>query len=258
MGWYTRLYEGFWEMVQLKDLDASERLVLIALMSFCDNNGKGAWPSTATLARRTGYSRRWIVKVVASLEKHGLIVKEERTGQTNMYTVTENLFEDWEKEGCEQSAEGGMHSVQTPYELSSPDHTQLTTPNDLLKKQPRPEKTTHDWKQEETQLLLRYAEESLTVRAAMDDLGTAKNKTGKLTPSYRCNLLKKLQEYSAPAALHACREFRKMQARGRNIKNPNYLFAIAKNEDERITQQATPMAGMPEDERDLWKKTATH
>jgi Helix-turn-helix domain len=59
--------------------------VLVGLCGFADRNNH-AWPSLATLGRRTKIDRRHVANEVGELVRRGLITRERR-GKTNYYTI---------------------------------------------------------------------------------------------------------------------------------------------------------------------------
>ena len=54
---------------------SAERLVLLAIARYANDEHGRAWPSAATIARCTHLSRRWVIKTLASLREKGLISK---------------------------------------------------------------------------------------------------------------------------------------------------------------------------------------
>ena len=87
----------------------SERLVLLALVSFTNEAGENAYPSRATLARRCCCDRRTIQRAIKSLVERGLISPYGKGIKgAIMYRV--NLSPD--VKGAAQSRMGGWHSVR--------------------------------------------------------------------------------------------------------------------------------------------------
>jgi hypothetical protein len=64
-----------WAIEQQDVKDAHARHVLLCLANYADNNGKAAFPSTATLVEDTGMSESTIRRKLDQLEASGLIVK---------------------------------------------------------------------------------------------------------------------------------------------------------------------------------------
>jgi hypothetical protein len=64
-----------WAIEQQDVKDAHARHVLLCLANYADNNGKAAFPSTATLTEDTGMSESTIRRKLDMLEEIGLIVK---------------------------------------------------------------------------------------------------------------------------------------------------------------------------------------
>lgn len=68
----------------------SERLVLLAIADCASDDGANAYPSTATLCRKTGLSERAVQRAVAALEALGELRVERNGGPRgcNRFTVT--------------------------------------------------------------------------------------------------------------------------------------------------------------------------
>jgi hypothetical protein len=64
-----------WAIEQQEIRESSARHVLLCLANYADNNGKTAFPSTATLQQDTGMSESTIRRKLDLLEELGLIVK---------------------------------------------------------------------------------------------------------------------------------------------------------------------------------------
>ena len=94
---------------KVEGLTMSERLVLLALVSFTNEAGENAYPSQATLARRCCCDRRTIQRAIKSLVERGFISPHGKGIKgTIMYRV--NLSPD--VKGAAQSRMGGWHSVR--------------------------------------------------------------------------------------------------------------------------------------------------
>ncbi len=67
----------------------NERLVLLAIADTADDDGRNAWPSMSTLARKTRLDIRTVQRVIRRLEGSGQLVVEVAAGRagTNVYTV---------------------------------------------------------------------------------------------------------------------------------------------------------------------------
>ena len=70
----------------------SERLVLLAIADNADDSGK-AWPSLSTIAEKCNLSRRYIIRILDSLEQGGHIKKvvrrvDEMKNYSNIYWIT--------------------------------------------------------------------------------------------------------------------------------------------------------------------------
>lgn len=74
---------ALWEM----DFPPTEKLVFLALAD-CANDEGLAWPSIATIARKTGVSDRSVQRAIRMGETRGLIVREEVKGKGCRYWIT--------------------------------------------------------------------------------------------------------------------------------------------------------------------------
>lgn len=107
-------------VLALRDLSASEKLLLIALANYADQSLR-CWPSQTRLAEDTGLTDRTIRRVMLALEARGTITREtrnRRNGSQGTDIITLNIADD--------------HRTQFPPETIStgnprPDHRTLTT-----------------------------------------------------------------------------------------------------------------------------------
>jgi len=60
------------------NLRAMERLVLLAYADHADHDGNNVYPSLGTIARKTGLSRRSVMRIRGRLEDAGIMVATER------------------------------------------------------------------------------------------------------------------------------------------------------------------------------------
>lgn len=84
-----------WAFEQQLDSPA-KKLLLLAIANHASPDGTNAWPSIATLARKTGISARHVRRLLRELEEEGWIATERQAGGTakiadekrpNLYTV---------------------------------------------------------------------------------------------------------------------------------------------------------------------------
>lgn len=68
------------------DLPASEKLVLLALADWSNDEGL-CWPSIATLAKKCSKSERTLQRAIAVLTEKDLIAREERPGKGVLYQL---------------------------------------------------------------------------------------------------------------------------------------------------------------------------
>lgn len=65
---------------------ATKRLVLLALADSANDEGV-CWPSVATVARKSGASRRATEEALAGLATDGIVAKQQRWNDSNVYTL---------------------------------------------------------------------------------------------------------------------------------------------------------------------------
>lgn len=71
--------------------DPIEQFVLVVIANFCDDRGANAWPSIATLAKKTRFNRRSVQRAIARLIGRGvLLVTPGKIGR-RPYTYRINL-----------------------------------------------------------------------------------------------------------------------------------------------------------------------
>jgi hypothetical protein len=78
-----KIMSALWEM----DFPPTEKLVFLALAD-CANDEGLAWPSIATIARKTGVSDRSVQRAIRMGETRGLIVREEVKGKGCRYWIS--------------------------------------------------------------------------------------------------------------------------------------------------------------------------
>lgn len=106
------------------DTKGSERLVLLALADNANDEGF-CWPSLETIARKCNISRRFVVRLLDSLEERGLVERERRTLK-GMYTST--MYRVIVHKVVKPSSPHGTPAVVTPSTL--PCEPQYTTPSE--------------------------------------------------------------------------------------------------------------------------------
>lgn len=79
----VRVMSQVWDLA----LPSFEKLVLLALAD-CANDEGLAWPSIATLKRKSGAGERTIYRAIASMESLGVLTIERVIGKGNRYTIT--------------------------------------------------------------------------------------------------------------------------------------------------------------------------
>lgn len=100
----------------------TERLTLLAIADNAADDGSNAWPSLATLARKTRLDERSVRRILRRLEEGGHIKVELNAGPsgTNRYTVLMHRGED--------SLPPGQNDPRTP-ESSPPGHSGPPSPD---------------------------------------------------------------------------------------------------------------------------------
>jgi hypothetical protein len=68
---------------------ATDLLILLAIADQCDHEGRGAYPSMATLAKKTRLTRRSVLNAIDRLKKQNVLVVHEGRGQrgTHAYEI---------------------------------------------------------------------------------------------------------------------------------------------------------------------------
>ena len=98
-----RLIRPIW---RLADVNANQRLVLLALASFTDKRGANAYPSQGTLARMCCCTTRTIRRALSELIAMRIIVPNGKArGGAVRYSVNVNVL---------PSADTSVHSDRTP------------------------------------------------------------------------------------------------------------------------------------------------
>lgn len=69
------------------DLSGGHLLVALALADFADDAGK-CWPAISTLAKKARLSDRQVRRVLADMEKQGLLTRTERAGHSSIFRLT--------------------------------------------------------------------------------------------------------------------------------------------------------------------------
>lgn len=106
------------------------KLVLIALADRADDDGI-CWPSVEDITTRTGLAERTVRRDLGTLADLGLIVRDRRNGQSNMFRMT---FEDAKEgeivadEGCTECQGGAPHAPRGVHHmhLGGAPHAPLT------------------------------------------------------------------------------------------------------------------------------------
>jgi len=121
MNWKLSAY-----LNNLVDLTASQRSVLWALSGYADEK-MSCWPSYATLSKKSGCSRRYVINAILEFEKMGLItikhVKKEHKNNSNIYQFTvviEDKLVNTVHQGSDLGALGVVNVVHQGSDLGAP------------------------------------------------------------------------------------------------------------------------------------------
>ncbi|MES2782936.1 MAG: helix-turn-helix domain-containing protein [Pseudomonadota bacterium] len=83
-----KLMTAAWDM----DIPSTEKMVLLCLCDYADENGKSCYPSIATLAKRTSKNARTVQRALRWLEKSKICDSHERAGTSTNYTLNLDAF----------------------------------------------------------------------------------------------------------------------------------------------------------------------
>lgn len=75
------------DVVTANDIDKTDKLVYIALNTFCYGNKNECYPSTEVVGKMLGLTRRSISKSLTNLVKKGYVERTIRHGQSNHYKM---------------------------------------------------------------------------------------------------------------------------------------------------------------------------
>jgi len=77
-------------------LGPNEKLVLLALADFANDNGENAWPSVATIAQKTSLGERTVQRKLIEMIQSGLITRDGRGPRgTNRYHISRSAIENY-------------------------------------------------------------------------------------------------------------------------------------------------------------------
>lgn len=114
-----------WEL----PMKPEEKLVLLAFSDYADQDGRRAYPSMTTLARRTGYSVRQVQRLTRKLEQAGyLVVEEAHPWQPRVYRVVlEPAFQEsepgiWEENQKPTVISGGLSVMEAVPDGEGPEN----------------------------------------------------------------------------------------------------------------------------------------
>ena len=118
-----RMMNDVWKYAPAK---GSELLLLLAIADFADDDGRNAWPSMSTLAKKTRLSERAVRYIIKELEERGLLEVKYNAGRknTNRYVIILDRDEEipYPKDcaGCGNTAAILHHII--PRTAGGPDH----------------------------------------------------------------------------------------------------------------------------------------
>jgi len=116
-------------MAQVWDLDLpqNEKFVLLAYADHADHDGRNIFPAVATIAKKTGYSKRSIQGITRSLEEKGYLIPDGKGPKgTNKWRFqgVQNLHP--EKSAGAQSGTRGVQSTTQRGEIATAPEPSLT------------------------------------------------------------------------------------------------------------------------------------
>ena len=74
-------------LIDDKNLTATEKIIMLSLLRYYNNEQQRAWPSTITLSEITGLSRLWVMRTLKRLEEKSYIRVEKRAGRSACYEL---------------------------------------------------------------------------------------------------------------------------------------------------------------------------
>ena len=77
-----------WDM----DIPSTEKMVLLCLCDYADDNGRSCYPAISTLAKRTSKNARTVQRALRWLEKSKICDSHERAGTSTDYTLNLAAF----------------------------------------------------------------------------------------------------------------------------------------------------------------------
>ena len=77
-----------WEM----DIPSTEKMVLLCLCDYADENGRSCYPAISTLAKRTSKNARTVQRALRWLENSGICNSRGRAGTSTDYTINLAAF----------------------------------------------------------------------------------------------------------------------------------------------------------------------
>lgn len=81
----------------------TDKFVLLAIADNAWDDGSNAWPSVATISRKTGLSTRTVQRCIQNLHDIGELSTMDRPGHSNLYRVVMSEIKTDEKQKSQQS-----------------------------------------------------------------------------------------------------------------------------------------------------------
>lgn len=72
---------------EVTGITAAQKVVLLVLANHAGHDGTNAWPSVATISRKSCLSDRRVISALRSLEEMGLVSRRERPGRTSVFDL---------------------------------------------------------------------------------------------------------------------------------------------------------------------------
>ena len=116
------------KIIKSDQFSMTEKMVFIALASFANDDGKNAFPSYDSIAKRSGANKRTVMRTITSLIKKGALKKKTVTknniNYSNNYKINLRFFgSDTESLGSDRESLGGSDRESLGSDRESPKPT---------------------------------------------------------------------------------------------------------------------------------------
>ncbi len=115
------------DIIRHPDLPATEKIVLLSLLSYLNAEQQRAWPSISTLATCANVSEYWARELLKSLELRGYIKAEKRPGHVTRYEILTPQL------SCPRNIVAPATELRTPRNNVAPNPaTELPPPRNIV------------------------------------------------------------------------------------------------------------------------------